>query len=233
MRPFFSYYGAKYTAARYLGAPRRPLVIEPFAGSAAYATRWEPTEARLYDVSDDICALWDWLINCSNRDVQDVPDSFEHYDEVDALSRGPQLLARFWISKGRAEPSGTLSPWYFQYRNAGDCRVWGPAVKRRIMAQKPKIAAWKIARTPYWEIPLTEAHWHVDPPYNSRAGARYPHANIDYTHLAAWCETLPGAVDVCENAGAVWLPFLPLCEVVTSRGRRSGAVSAEVVARRT
>jgi hypothetical protein len=29
MRSFFSYYGAKYTVAKYAGAPRRKIVIEP------------------------------------------------------------------------------------------------------------------------------------------------------------------------------------------------------------
>src|SRR5208283_601305 len=134
--------------------------------------------------------------------------------EVDSLPRGASLLVRFWISKGRAEPSGTLSPWYFQYRNVPDCRVWGPAVKARIITQKPMISGWTVDCLPYWSVPLHEAHWHIDPPYNNAAGSRYPFANIDYDHLAAWCRKLPGTVDVFENEGAKWLPFLPLCEVV-------------------
>lgn len=232
MRPFFSYYGAKYTVAKYAGPPRRDLVIEPFAGSAAYATRFAPETVRLYDVSPDVCALWDWLIRCSEADVMAIPDTFEAFDEVERLSKGASLLVRFWVSKGRAEPSGALSPWYFQYRNAHDCRVWGPAVKKRIVEQKPRIAGWSVDCLPYWEIPMIDAHWHVDPPYNNRAGARYPFSDIDYGHLGQWCSRLPGAVDVFENAGATWLPFQPLCEVGTSRGRRSGAVSREAMARR-
>lgn len=231
MRPFFSYYGAKYTVAKYAGRPRRDLVVEPFAGSAAYSTRWGAPHAALYDVSPDICDLWDWLINCSGADVRAIPDAFESFDQVTALPRGAALLVRFWVSKGRAEASGRLSPWYFQYRNANDCRVWGPAVKARIIAQKPAIAGWTIDNLPYWKAPLREAHWHVDPPYNNSAGSRYPFSNIDYEHLATWCQRLPGSVDVFENVGATWLPFSPLCEVVTSRGRRSGAVSAEAIYR--
>lgn len=125
MRPFFSYYGAKWTGAKYYGAPRRDLVIEPFAGSASYSVRWAPKRAKLFDISPDICALWDWLIHCSMADVERIPDAFEDVAEVMALPIGPQMLARFWISKGRAEPSGTLSPWYFQWRSSHDCRVWG------------------------------------------------------------------------------------------------------------
>lgn len=232
VRPFFSYYGAKWTGAKYYGSPRHGLVIEPFAGSASYSTRWDCPRVKLYDVCPEVCDLWAWLIGCSVADVERIPCSFESYDEVRALPRGPQLLVRFWISKGRAEPSQTLSPWYFQWRNANDCRVWSSAVKRRIMHQKPIIERWTIEQKPYWEIDFEEAHWHVDPPYSNDAGARYPYSEIDFQHLAAWCCALPGSVDVCENVGATWLPFEPLYEVVTSRGRRSGAVSKEAVWRR-
>lgn len=232
MRPFFSYYGAKYTSAKHLGPPRHSLIVEPFAGSACYSTRWGAGNVRLYDVSPDICALWDFLIKCSERDIAALPDEFNHIDEVLALPIGPQMLCRFWIAKGRAEPSGAISPWYLQYRNAHDCRVWSRAVKQRIIRQKPGIAGWSVDQMSWDKIPLVEAHWHVDPPYNNAPGARYPHSQVDYLALAAWCRSLPGHVDVCENDGAAWLPFDPLCEVVTSRGRRSGAVSKEVVWRK-
>lgn len=232
MRPFFSYYGAKYTVARYAGAPRHDVVIEPFAGSAAYSTRWSPRRVKLFDVSPDICQLWDFLIHCSIDDINNIPDYFDDFEQVAALGPGASLLVKFWVSKGRAEPSGTLSPWYFQYRNANDCRVWGPSVKARIMAQKPYLATWSIEQRSYETIPLESAHWHVDPPYDNSAGRRYPHSDLDFFKLGEWCRSLPGTVDVFENDGADWLPFEPLCEVVTSRGRRSGAVSREAMWRR-
>lgn len=232
MRPFFSYYGAKYTAAKYLGAPRHETVVEPFAGSAAYSVRWAPKRAKLYDVSADICALWDFLIHCSPADIDRLPDEFEHIEQVMALPLGPQMLCRFWVAKGRAEPSGALSPWYRAYRNAQDCRVWSAPVKRRIVEQKPRIAEWTVDQCSWDRVPQDTAHWHVDPPYDNAAGRRYPNAKVEYAALAAWCRALPGEVDVCENEGADWLPFSPLCEVVTSRGRRSGAVSREVVWRK-
>lgn len=232
MRPFFSYYGAKYTASAYLGRPRRDLVIEPFAGSAGYSTRWNVRNARLYDVSPEICDLWDWLIHSSEADVKALPDSFETIEQVLALPRGPQLLCRFWIAKGRAEPSGALSPWYFTWRNATDCRVWSAAVKQRIINQKPLIRDWSIDQMSWEQIPICEAHWHVDPPYNNAPGSRYPYSDVDFEALGKWCAALPGSVDVCENAGASWMDFQDLCEVVSARGRRTGAVSKEVVWRK-
>lgn len=231
-RPFFSYYGAKWNGARHYGPPRSSLVIEPFAGSACYSTRWDHPNVRLYDVSSDICALWTFLLGCTVSDIEKIPETFEDFSEVMALPIGAQLLVRFWVSKGRAEPSGTLSPWYFQWRDSRDCRVWGPAVKRRIISQRPLLDKWRIERRSYDQIPREEAHWHVDPPYNNGPGSRYPHSAIDYGLLAKWCESLPGQVDVCENVGASWLPFRPLYEVVSSRGRRTGHTSQEAVWRK-
>lgn len=229
MKPFFSYYGAKYTVAKHLGPPRHSLVIEPFAGSAAYSTRWDAPRALLFDVSPDIVALWDWLIHCTVGDVERIPDAFESMEDLVSLSDGARLLVRFWVAKGRAKATGSLSPWYFTYRNDRDCRVWGPAVKERIIRQKPLIAGWRVEQRSYVDAPDVEAHWHVDPPYNNAAGRRYPHSEIDFAHLAEWCRSRSGHVDVCENAGASWLPFEPLCEVVSSRGRRDGHRSAEAV----
>lgn len=229
MRPFFSYYGAKWTGARHYGPPRHDLIIEPFAGSACYSTRWTARRVHLYDASPDICDLWDFLIGCSNRDIASIPDTFETNEDFLRLPRGPRLLCGFWVSKGRAEPSNVLSPWYFRYRSAQDCRVWSPAVKARLISQKPLIQGWTVDCLSWDRIPIVEAHWHVDPPYSGRVGRRYPYSSIDYSALARWCHSLPGHVDVCENTGSDWLPFRPLYEVVTSRGRRSGATSKEAV----
>ena len=231
MRPFFSYYGAKYTVAKYAGAPRRDLVIEPFAGSAAYATRYAPARAALYDISPAVCEIWDWLIHCSEADVRAIPDTFDAFDEIERLPRAAALLVRFWVSKGRAEPSAVLSPWYRKYRDSHDCKVWGPAVKARIISQKPAIALWTVDNLPYWKVPMREAHWHVDPPYNNEAGSRYPFSAIDYANLGAWCANLPGTVDVFENEGADWMAFEPLCKTETTRGKKSGVISSEVIAR--
>lgn len=231
MKPFFSYYGAKFTLAKYVGPPRRDFVIEPFAGSAAYSTLYEPFRVALYDVNVDICDLWHWLIHCSDSDVLSIPDRFDDFEQVNRLSRGSNLLVRFWIGKGFAEPANRLSPWYLQFRGCNNCKVWGPAVKARILRQKPMIKQWTIDQMSYHKIPLREAHWHVDPPYSNRAGRRYKYSAIDYDNLAEWCSSLPGSVDVFENAGADWLPFQHLRDIHTTRGKRSGAVSREMIAR--
>lgn len=224
MRPFFSYYGAKYFASKYLGKPRRNVIVEPFAGSACYSLRWGCPNVRLYDVSDDICDLWDFLINCSERDVLSIPEKFDHMDEVFSLPRGPQLLVRHWIGKGRAEPSNAISPWYMKHRLEDNCRVWGPPIRARVANQKPGISRWTIDKCSWESIPIIDAHYHVDPPYSGQPGRRYPHDAVDFAALSEWCRSLPGAVDVCENQGADWLPFEPLCDVRSMKGGTSKEV---------
>lgn len=230
MRPFFSYYGAKWTMAKHYGPPRGAPVIEPFAGSACYSTRWAVEEAILVDLSPDVATLWTYLIAASSSDILALPDALESNEELAALPDGPRHLLGFWVSKGRAEVSRTLSPWYFQYRGANDCRVWGAAAKQRIAAQVDRIKGWQIICGDYRSAPeIAGAHYHVDPPYDNRAGQRYPHADLDYATLAKWCRARPGPVDVCENVGAEWLPFKQVHTINTTRGKRSGAVSAEAV----
>ena len=229
MKPFFSYYGSKWTGAKHYGAPRRDVVIEPFAGSACYSVRWDVPVVRLYDVSEDICALWDFLINCSDRDIRDIPDTIESSEHMISMDKGQRNLVGFWVAKGRAEPSNVLSPWYSKHKGSHDCTVWGAAVKDIIIKQKPLIVGWTIERLSYEKIPMTDAHWHVDPPYKGSPGRRYPNSDIDFNVLSDWCKSLSGTVDVCENVGADWLPFAPLYDVVSSRGRRDGTVSKEAV----
>lgn len=230
MRPFFSYYGAKYTMAKHYGPPRSDVIIEPFAGSACYSTYWNVERAILCDVSPEICAVWRFLIQADASDIASIPDAFDSFDEVAALPDGARQLVGFWVAKGRAQPSQSLSPWYLKYRSGTNCSCWGRAVKRRLIDQLPQIRGWEIFNCDYRKAPeIKGAHWHIDPPYNNKAGQCYPYRGVDYQALAEWAKTRPGHVDVCENDGANWLEFTPIASVVSTRGRRTGAVSLESV----
>ena len=236
MRPFFSYYGSKYLGARRYGPPRRDLVVEPFAGSACYATYWAPERVRLYDLSEDVCAAWDWLINCSESDVRAIPDKFETNEEWLALPDGPRQVVLWNISYALSDARRGLVAWYLHYAktgerigrlaNTGSRYFWGPIVKERIINQQPAIRGWSIERRDYREIPLDDAHYFVDPPYQGSPGRAYEHSEIDFPALGEWCRSLPGAVDVCENEGADWLPFVPLYSVKSMQSEKQ---SREVV----
>ena len=69
----------------------------------------------------------------------------------------------------------------------------------------------------------TPATWFVDPPYQS-AGKHYRFGSdrIDYAHLSAWCQNLPGQTIVCEGGDANWLDFERLADIKTTRsGKRA------------
>ena len=243
MRPFFSYFGSKWRGARRYGPPRRDLVIEPFAGSAAYSVYWNAPRVRLYDLSEDVVAAWDWLINCSESDVRAIADEFRSTEEWLALPDGPRQVVDWNINYAQGRSAKSLAKWYLRYTQSRELtgaisgvsvtssgeireRVWNARLKERIIVQKPLIAEWTVERRDYRDIPIDEAHYFVDPPYQGAPGRRYLHNEIDYPDLAEWVRSLPGSVDVCENDGADWLSFSPLYALRSADAERE---SCEVV----
>lgn len=228
IRPFFSYYGSRWSMARHYPEPMSDRVIEPFAGSAGYSTYWAPECVTLVEKDPDIAALWRWLIRtASPEEVMALPESFERIEEVEELPRGPRLLVKFWVNKGRAEAGSTLSSWYFTHRGDG-CKVWGRPVQERVASQLHILKGWEVWEGDYTLAPLTpDAHYHLDPPFSGHAGRRYRHNALDYGALAEWAQSLPGFVQVCESADAGWLPFRPLRASQTTRGKRSGTTFSE------
>jgi hypothetical protein len=76
VRPLFLLDKAKRTAARDYGPPRRPHVIEPFAGSGGYAVYREPPRVTLVGRDPLIVALWRWLPVEITADVRGQPPWF-------------------------------------------------------------------------------------------------------------------------------------------------------------
>lgn len=237
MRAFFTYYGSKYMGAPKFGAPRRGEVVEPFAGSACYSCYWNAPKVLLNDLSEDVCVLWDFLTGCSADDIRRIPDSFRGNEEYQALDRAQRTLVCWNVNYGSSDVRDTLNKWYLDFVRNGwkrtdpDCplprdsknvtmRFWEPRLKHIIIQQLPLIRGWKVRQGSYEGIPDRDAHWHIDPPYSSRAGRAYKHSDIDYAHLAEWCRTRSGAVDVCEHEGADWLPFRPLYGLTTLNRKR-------------
>ena len=217
MKSMFMYYGSKMRMAPLYGPPCHDLVIEPFAGSATYSLKWNCRNVRLYDIDEEICSLWDFLIHCSESDITSIPDVFANIDEVCALPPDQERLVRRWLwilptvdnvsklSRYEDQRDGHLMERTGRYG-----KYWNDRAKRRIVEQKHRIADWRIERLSYEQIPDVEAHWFVDPPYSGKEGRAYRHNEIDFDHLADWCRARQGTVDVCEKSGADWLPFTHL-----------------------
>ena len=227
MKPFFSYYGSRWSMAKHYGKPNSEIVIEPFCGSAGYSTYWSVPKAHLYDLNPDIISIWNWLITASEQDIYDLPTEIETVAQINELPDGARQLIYMWVNKGRAEVGNNISSWYFKYKGSTDCKVWGKPVQDRLASQIGMIRDWKAETLDYQQIPNLEGHYHVDPPFSGQYGRRYPHSDINYEQLSRWCQTRVGYVQVCEHADATWLPFKPLKESQTTRGKRSGKTFQE------
>ncbi len=57
IRPFFSYFGAKWRLAPRYPAPAHRTIVEPFAGSAGYACRYPDHRVILVERDPVIAAL--------------------------------------------------------------------------------------------------------------------------------------------------------------------------------
>lgn len=217
----FAYYGAKHklSARGVYPAPAHSTIIEPFAGSAAYACVHAASVERvvLLDRDPSVVNLW--------RELQDI--DVDGLDTIEAQLRGrwcthPLIAASaggHQLAQTFAGRPVTITPWM---------RKSWPSVRRRIEAALPHIRTWSIECGTYHDAPDIEGTWFVDPPYQpvtTLAGDAYRFGadRIDFHELADWVLTRRGQVIVCEQLGATWLPFEPVAEQVNGSPARTTA----------
>jgi len=227
MKPMFSYMGSKWRIAKQYGIPQYQSVIEPFAGSACYSLYHNVQKALLYEVNPRIVGIWQYLIKATSREILRLPLDFETVETL-AIPQEAKWLLGFWINKGCVEPCKIRSAWARQYNNSGDCKVWGEPARSRIAIQVNQIRKWQIVEKEYSSCPNITATWFIDPPY-VKAGKHYTFSQIEYTKLGVFCYRRHGQVIVCENKGATWLPFKPLCNARGTFGVTRSGISKEVV----
>lgn len=210
LAPFFAYYGGKYRIAPKYPTPLQDRIIEPFAGSAGFSLRYPDKQINLYDIDPKICGVWDYLINVSEREVASLPEipSDKTVDDF-GLPQEAKWLIGFSLGASPTQPRKRPSKWARSGINPtqSNASFWGKKRRNRIVSQLQYIRHWTIENKSYAEIDNCDAYWFVDPPYNNKAGSCYKHSDIDFSHLADWCKSRQGAVVVCENVGADWLPF--------------------------
>lgn len=229
LRPFFTYYGGKHTACRAMlyPSPLHDTIIEPFAGSAGYSTRFHRRNILLYEVDEKVYGVWDYLIKVKESEIRSLPSKIEHVDDI----KGPQevkWLVGFWLNKGTVSPKLTPSKWMRTGKTKGS--FWGSIVRGMIASQLKYIRHWRIINSSYIKCPNQTATWFVDPPYQSKAGRIYRHNRIDYDFLSDWCRLRKGQVIVCESKGADWLPFKKLKDRRSTPGKQKKShITSEVI----
>lgn len=208
----YSYYGGKSKIVDCYPAPRHELIIEPFAGAAAYAWKYRHHRVWLNDLDERTASIWEFLLS---------PDAYRWVERYwpTSVSAGERSSDYFsatapagMVELFRAEANqGTQGARgvHDQVTSMG-ATCW-PRTRRKLLEIIPQIAHWKFTRRDYrslaYDLPAT---WFIDPPYSNPAGRRYRTGGLDYPELANWCQSRAGQVVVCENAGASWLPFEPL-----------------------
>lgn len=204
LRPFFSFFGGKWTLAPRYPPPAHEILVEPFAGSAGYATRYPDRRVVLVERDPVVAGVWRYLLRVSPREIQRLPlDPEERH--APRLPPEARDLIGFWCARGRTKPATTTnSPWLRSGRWASS--FWGEYARARIAAQVDSIRHWRLIEGDYTAAPNVVATWFVDPPYVS---SRHYCAKVrDYNALGDWCRTRRGLGIVCEQEGADWLPFV-------------------------
>lgn len=227
LRPFFSYYGAKWRLSRHYAPPMHQDILEPFAGSACYALHYPDRRVVLCDLDPVICGIWRYLIGVRESEVLGLPDLVESIDDLPpTIGQEAKHLIGFWLLRCGKSPGRTSAPWKKALsRNAEFLRAfWGPEIKVRVASQLRHIRHWRIVEGSYEKLPDTVGTWFIDPPYQGVPGSGYRcgSAKIDYAALGKWCLSRRGQVIVCESQDAGWLPFRPLTKTRSIRKKLSG-----------
>lgn len=226
LKPFFCYFGGKWRAAPHYPTPTYPMIVEPFAGAAGYATRHHHLQVKLYDVDPVIYGIWSYLIAVKPSEILALPASVENVDSISVPQEAKWLIA-FWLNKGNTTPKKSASTWAKSGLRPNS--FWGPVVRQRLADQVDHIRHWEIFQKSYQEAPDFEATWFIDPPYFGECGKLYKHKLEDYTELGIWCQKRRGQVMVCEREGAVWLPFEPFKTIKATPGSKGKGHSSEVI----
>lgn len=211
-----NYYGSKRRTAKKYCRPTKDVIIEPFAGGANYSLRYHWHKVLLYDLFDEVCAVWDYVINAKPSEIRALPllkvgDSVDDY----SIPKESKLLIGYWLGVSITTSHKKLTSWQEKKLNTNHPNVWD--IKRReFVAQTSELVKhWQIHQKSYADIENMDACWFIDPPYECKAGRAYKHNKIDYTHLAGWCKSRTGQVQVCENSNSQkWLPFTDLYTLV-------------------
>jgi len=234
VKPFFSYYGGKWRAARFYPAPLpgQP-VIEPFAGSAGYSTWHEPERAILIEAFEPVVGVWRYLISAPESEILALPD-LEPRQMISDLKvpQEARWLMGFWVHRGTTRPGNKVTSFADLSKIDGwkhDGQVtWNAAARERIASQQHKIRLWEARLGDYSTAPETSATWFIDPPYQQVA-RKYAVKFADYGQLAGFCRERTGLVIVCEQSGADWMPFTQLGSFTATWGAQKPTSRVEEV----
>lgn len=217
----FNFFGRKARMLNKYPPPASRTIVEPFAGSAAYAVHHRRAATRVVLVERDatVCDLWRRLLSMTRAEVLDAP-----------IPEVGSTCSDFWVATSAARTTKD-TPSTFQVTSR---------MREEFIRSLPRIAAvvdecrhFEVINGDYSEAPDIEADWFIDPPYQYQAGrwdrtagGRYLYGSraLDYPQLALWCNERRGQTIVCEQRGALWLPWTHEAAASNSAQRRYSEV---------
>jgi hypothetical protein len=208
----FYYYGRKKQIVRHYPMPNYDVIVEPFAGAAAYSFHHNSIVKKvlLFEKDEKVANIWKWFIHeATERDIKALPD-------IQPGERSTEFLHIIHAATKMAFAFKKIKVTPILARN------W--EISRRVFAKHlNEIKHWEIICGDFTEAPDIEATWFIDPPYLGEPGMGYRHSSalIDYTMLAKWALSRKGEIICCEGFGADYLPFTPLVELKGVAGKTS------------
>jgi hypothetical protein len=208
----FYYYGRKKQIAKHYPAPSHDIIVEPFAGSAAYALHGDNWRRHVILIEKDerVADIWRWLIEeATPALIQSLPDL--HVGE-----KSSEFLHIVHAATKMAFKYKTIKVTPVLERN------W--EISKRVMAASLcKVKHWELRVGDYTIAPDVEATWFVDPPYRDAPGHGYAHGSneLDYQKLSQWIVSRRGQLICCEGQNGDYLPFRPLVTLPGVAGKLS------------
>lgn len=211
----FYYYGRKKQIAKHYPSPHYDVIVEPFAGAAAYSLHTDNWRKQIILIEKDkrVAEIWDWLIN------EATPSQIKNMPDLKPGEKSSEFLHIIHAATKMAFKYKTIKVTPVLARN------W--EISKRIFSENlDKVSHWQIICGDYSIAPDIEATWFIDPPYKGDPGMGYHHssAEINYDALAAWALKRQGEVVFCEGLYGDYLPFKSLLDLKGIAGKTSKEV---------
>lgn len=213
----FYYYGRKKKLAPKYPQPLHPVIVEPFAGSAAYSLHgdnWKKT-VILSEINAMVYGIWKYLQSASKEDILKLPDppvGTNIRETYKTLSI--EELDLMGLHTGIGKPT--------RRSVVGKFSRWG-AGKKYISENIHKVKHWQIHNCHYKDLEFDgEATWFIDPPYQHAGVVYKSYQTVDYDHLKEWTLSRKGLVIACGDYDRdTWLPFVSFDETKSAGTKRS------------
>jgi len=213
----FYYYGRKKRIVKSYPKPLHDTIIEPFAGSAAYAMEYYDKNVFLIELNPKIYKAWDFLIKATPSDILSLPILTDNQclndAEFNRLTESEKYVIGLFLNPGSSTPK----------KSPGNYCAWNEKNRKLLSEDVLKVKHWTVINGDYREGGNMTATWFVDPPYQKSGGQYYQFGNkdFDYPALAEWCMSRQGQVIVCENSSGTWMDFKPLVDIKGQRHKTS------------